>query len=169
MTIGFSGSQSGMNNTQIEKVREIIDHLDPDEVHHGDCIGSDKEFHYMFIDYHLQKCTKIRKIVIHPPTNNGKSAFTWMIDQYPQSLKDEIQRAKYKLLFETRMPDAYLIRNQHIVNEIAEQGGQLIATPKEIEHTLRSGTWTTIRYGWHKKIMVHVVPPIIIELNSQKS
>src|SRR3954452_16875521 len=116
MKLGFTGSQSGMNNAQLEKVKEIVEHLDPDEVHHGDCIGSDKEFHYMFIDYHLQHCTKTRSIVIHPPTNNGKAAFTWMVEHYPQSLKDELQRAPYKLMFHTRMPNQYLVRNRELVD-----------------------------------------------------
>jgi hypothetical protein len=52
--------------------------------------------------------------------------------------------------------EPYLERNKRIVDNVT----LLIATPKEFHHTLRSGTWSTIRYAWKKKIDVVIIPPI---------
>ena len=41
------------------------------------------------------------------------------------------------------LPEQYLVRNRHIVQETE----MLLATPKESEEVLRSGTWSTIRYA----------------------
>lgn len=76
-------------------------------------------------DYHFDVITKRLGIyrVLHPPTDDKKRAFC----------KTE----------EERVPYPYLVRNKHIVNETKV----LIATPKETEEVLRSGTWSTIRYA----------------------
>lgn len=156
MKLGFTGTQNGMNTFQIREFIKLLHKYDPDEFHHGDCIGSDKQAHFRFINYHLENNTKERTIVIHPPTNKGKSAFTYVIDKWPREMCTKLLDAKYKLDLKMREPFAYLARNQDIVREC----DVLIACPKEVEHTLRSGTWATIRYGWHQKKETIVIPPL---------
>ena len=148
MKLGFTGSQSGMNQFQKNEFTKLLDQFKPDELHHGDCIGSDAQAHELFINWHLKNREhgEKRVIVIHPPSNFQKSAMLWQ----------KWQPKDNGLIKSLRVPLAYLERNKEIVNETE----LLIATPKELEHTLRSGTWTTIRYGWHCKKQVIVVPPI---------
>lgn len=158
MKLGFTGTQSGMNSFQSHEVKKLFNLLDPDEFHHGDCIGADTEAHWMFIYYHIENNTKERKIVVHPPTNDGKASFLWVIDKWPAHIKEKLRNCQFKLLIETREPFAYLLRNQDIVRETEK----LVATPKEMEHTLRSGTWATVRFGWKQKKEVIVIPPIVV-------
>lgn len=157
MKLGFTGTQSGMNEFQKKELIKVFDLKQPVEFHHGDCIGSDAEAHFMFIRWHLNNNHCDRLIIVHPPTNKGKAAFTWYKTNWPQALRDELEAAQYKVHINVREPFAYLARNQDIVKETE----MLVATPKEIEHTLRSGTWTTIRYGWHSKKEVIIIPPIL--------
>jgi hypothetical protein len=66
--IGFTGTQSGMTLAQKIMVAKQIAALHPVEVHHGDCIGADSDFHKI--------CEKQDKYIhIHPPINNSKRAF----------------------------------------------------------------------------------------------
>lgn len=162
MKIGFTGSQSGMNDSQRIEVMDVIDHMKPIEVHHGDCIGSDETFHWLFVSWHKMNDMEPRKIVIHPPIAAKKMALTWMTHNLDK-LKKATEKCQFKITVETREPYPYLRRNQHIVDEC----DILIATPKEIEHTLRSGTWATIRYAWLQKKQVITVPPVIIKLGER--
>lgn len=117
--IGFTGTQIGMTDPQLSITRFLIKkHLNEiEEVHHGDYIGADDDFHT------LVRLHSNIKIVIHPPKNKSKRAFR---------LGD--------IMLE---PDEYLKRNHDIVDAC----DILIATPKENKEVLRSGTWATIRYG----------------------
>jgi len=56
---------------------------------------------------------------------------------------------------EYRNPQDYLVRNQDIVNEC----DVLVATPKENNEVLRSGTWATIRRATKAKKPVLIVNP----------
>ena len=147
-----------MNDFQKGEFLKLLDKFRPVDFHHGDCIGSDAEAHFMFLRWHLKNndCTRI--VTIHPPVNKGKAACTFYTVNYPDALKQELATAKYKVNIQLREPAQYLARNQDIVREVEV----LIATPKEVEHTLRSGTWTTIRYGWHARKEVHIIPPLMI-------
>ncbi len=117
MKIGFTGTQKGMTLPQASKVVAILIDCVTKRGHHGDCIGSDKEFHLILSRLALG-------IIIHPPKNISKRAFC----------------KGYK---EIREPEEYMVRNQHIINET----DGLIATPGEYTEQLRSGTWSTIRKG----------------------
>lgn len=59
MILGFTGTQKGMTPLQRDKVIELLSVFQPDEVHHGNCIGADEEM--------IQLCY-IREIrtVAHP-------------------------------------------------------------------------------------------------------
>lgn len=126
LVLGFTGSQSGM--TEYQK-KQLIHHLqkwalkyEELEIHHGDCVGADYEFHEI--------CKKVwpnatLTIIIHPPTNSTKRAFC----EFPG---------------QTLLPPLpYLTRNREIVNAV----NGMLAGPKETEEQLRSGTWATIRYA----------------------
>jgi hypothetical protein len=85
--VGFTGSRRGMSDLQKKKVIKIINKLNPHIIHHGDCVGCDKEFNDI--------CESIYK-VIHPPKDESQRAFCE---------GDEILKEK-----------PYLERNKDIVN-----------------------------------------------------
>ena len=62
VSIGFTGTRLGMQSRQRQSLEVIMRILKPDEVHHGDCIGSDEQFHRLAQLQH-------RRIIIHPPEN----------------------------------------------------------------------------------------------------
>ena len=120
---GFTGTREGMNESQKEKVRQMIKKDIDDgyllEVYHGDCVGADKDFHEI--------CRSVSilciRIVIFPPTDNKLRA-------YCQG--NELKPAK-----------PYLDRNRDIVDGC----DVLIGCPKSSEYEARSGTWYTIKYA----------------------
>lgn len=124
MKAGFTGTQAGMTQRQMVSFINVVGRIHSvnsiDEFHHGDCIGADEQAHELVNAY-----LKWPDICIHPPTNQSKQAFC---------------AGHYRF-----KPKPYLDRNHDIV----EMTDVLIATPKEFEEQLRSGTWATIR--WAKK------------------
>src|SRR5688572_8508535 len=117
MKIGFTGTQIGMTQAQKKAVTEFLKSSKPEEVHHGDCIGADEDFHNICLYLDIP-------VVIHPPVKDSKRAFC----------------KNYK---EIRKSKEYLERNHDIVDET----DCLIACPKSEKEELRSGTWATIRYA----------------------
>lgn len=99
------------------------------EFHHGDCYGADAEAHDA-VDH-----GGLFTIVVHPPTNEKKRAFK----KSPCILR----------------PFPYLMRNQHIVDATE----WLIATPKEFDEQMRSGTWSTVRYAVKRGHDVTIILP----------
>ena len=138
MKYGFTGTRSGLTDSQKNNIITLLtnDILDGKsiEVHHGDCIGADKDFHdicnTLISDYNkLNKYIDI-KIIIHPPTQGAMRDFC-KSDNVEQSLP-------------------YLQRNKKIV----EASDILIACPYSKIEQLRSGTWATIRYATKQKKQV---------------
>lgn len=129
--IGFTGTQTGMTFRQYESFTRLMDIISclTMEYHHGDCMGSDDQFHHWILLYD----SRLVKIVIHPPDNPSKRAF-----------------CRFSGNLEIRPEKPYLERDLDIVTET----DLLIATPKEYVEITRSGTWTTIRYAkkQHKPI-----------------
>lgn len=128
--LGFSGTRHGMKALQWETVRCLLAMMDPDEVHHGDCLGADSQFHDLALEQYSQV-----DIHIHPPDNpvgraNRRSAIIYA-------------------------PRPYLERNRAIVHA----SDALIATPRESEEQQRSGTWATVRYAREKGIPLFIVLP----------
>lgn len=124
MKLGFSGTQEGMTEEQKIITTAVIGAWavegDITEFHHGCCWGADENFHKI-VRLMFPKIA----IVCHPPTNKNKVA-RWTMDDC-----DELW-----------LPKPYLVRNE----DIADVCDRLIATPKEDEMVLRSGTWSTVRY-----------------------
>lgn len=113
--VGFTGSRDGMTPAQDQQLRAKL--IGADEVHHGDCDGSDKQCHQI-AKYDLNIWT-----VGHPPTNDRHRAFC-DVDE----LREEAE---------------YLERDYRIV----EEADEIIATPNTHFEVYRSGTWTTVRYA----------------------
>jgi hypothetical protein len=129
MIVSFTGTQTGMTQKQKYVLEDLLDELHALELHHGDCIGADEEAHIIALIIGM-------RIVIHPPDDDSKRAFC-------------------KLAAEVREPKPYLVRN----DDIAEEGEVLIATPKEYEEKVRSGTWATVRYARKKGRDIFIILP----------
>ena len=118
MIVGFTGSREGLSYTQMMQLEEVVRGLSPDNGIHGDCIGSDADFHYI--------CKTVLRIpiIIRPCNLNEQRAFCrGAVIVHPAKAPIE--------------------RNHDIVNEC----NILIACPKEESEILRSGTWATVRYA----------------------
>lgn len=62
MVIGFTGTRRGMSEVQKEQVRDFLNTHSFTELHHGDCIGSDAEFHDIGL-------ALVSNLYIHPPNS----------------------------------------------------------------------------------------------------
>lgn len=129
MRIGFTGSREGMTLLQCKKLRERITELQPEEFHHGDCVGSDEIAHGI-----VREAAPECKIIVHPPAKAKLRAFCEGDYHY---------RAK-----------PYLERNRNIVSLT----DLLIATPSGPEKR-RSGTWATIRYARDLNLNIEIIYP----------
>lgn len=125
LKLGFTGTRNGMTRSQR---RAVIGHLDRWslkydllEVHHGDCIGADSDFH----DLCTQFWGKELRVVIHPPVDSSRRAW--------KSYQKQI----------TLSPVDFIKRNHDIVASV----DGMLAAPAESQEILRSGTWATIRHA----------------------
>jgi hypothetical protein len=118
MRIGFTGTREGMTDHQKEQFVLKMQDLSPTEFHHGDCEGADAEAHDLVREFFPEV-----KIVVWPPNSAYRRAF--------------------KVGDETKEPESYLIRDKKIVDTVE----YLFGAPKQNNEIIRSGTWTTIRYG----------------------
>ncbi len=147
MIVSFCGSQSGMTDFQKKELAERLSDLNCSELVHGDCIGADREAN----DIALGVGVKI--FHLFPSTLRVKRAYCW-----EEKEDDNVYNLLgYSVAVKIEKVEAPLIRNKKIV----DASDTLIACPKEHEHTLRSGTWATIRYAWKRKKNVIVIPPIV--------
>ena len=122
MTLGFTGSRKGMTLAQADGVAKFLKEYQPLAVHHGDCLGSDEEFHDM-----VRELLPITQIIIHPPISNRLRAF-----------------CKGDVVME---PKPYLERDMDIV----QSAQWVIATPANMIAGT-GGTWYTIRYADREKV-----------------
>lgn len=112
-----------MNLYQKEKVIELLNKYInyKIEIHHGDCIGADKDFHNLCEEFKIDK-NKNLIIIIHPPNKNELRSF---------NNGDIVLQSK-----------TYLERNTDIVTN----SDIIIGCPQDSsKEILRSGTWSTIR------------------------
>lgn len=118
--LGVTGTRNGPTRDQTDSIREIIDRYSfRSTLHHGCCVGVD-EYTTMICrlrDWH---------IVAHPPII--KSYF----DSHSYNISDVKLQEKN-----------YLDRNQDIVLDSTI----LIAIPETEQETVRSGTWSTVRFA----------------------
>lgn len=146
MIVSFTGSQSGMTIFQRKNLAEKLKAIGITELVHGDCIGSDLIANELGIE------VGCKFFYLFPSVFNAKRAFAFPDSQVKEIWLDWKDGVRYKL----HAPMKPLERNRLIV----EQSPLLIATPKEFAHTLRSGTWATIRYAWKLKKDVIIIPPV---------
>lgn len=159
MLIGFTGTQSGMTTFQKHELRKILKMKECSEFMQGDCIGADEES----VEEAIQ--AGVRIFTVFPPDNTKKRAWTF----------DKEQKTKWNRIITPYMDvavgpshpalkvnvkwmpvEAYLERNKRIVDTVS----LMIAAPKEYVHTVRSGTWSTIRYAWKTKRDIIIIPPV---------
>jgi hypothetical protein len=129
MIVGFTGTQQGMTDEQKEKLKQFFLSFPPSELHHGDCIGADNDAHLIASELSIP-------VVVHPPKNATKRAFT---NGYSKLLNKK----------------PYLERNHDIVDEC----NVLFACPKSSKEQLRSGTWATIRYAKKQQKEIIIIYP----------
>lgn len=119
MKLGFTGTREGMTMFQKEQFTLKLLELNPTEFHHGDCEGADAEAHDIVREF----CPNTL-IHIHPPISPYKRAF--------------------KVGDITYAPEDYIPRDYKIVDST----DFLIGAPLNDIEQVRSGSWTTIRYGY---------------------
>jgi hypothetical protein len=136
MKIGFTGTQDGMTTKQRHMVRNLLEELDPDEVHHGDCVGADANFHDVAFAQH-------RHIIIHPG-HGSRGEMTKRAFCEPHMNRGLILH-----------PLPYLARNKNIVTAT----DALIATPSQDREIQRSGTWATIRTARDLDKTIYIIFP----------
>lgn len=149
MIIGITGTQSGLSTFQRDEIPRFL--KDCTELVHGDCIGVDKEVNAIALELGIKQFT------IFPPDNPKKRA--WVFNSKKEiKLWDWNDSNAIKIRWFIPLP--YLERNKKIVDHC----NILVAMPKESEHSLRSGTWATIRYAWKRAkqdetFKVIIIPP----------
>ena len=118
IVIGFTGTRSGMSESQWWSFRKLLNESSTSTTFvHGDCVGADSEAHDLAksLDFY---------VIIYPCTLTTKRAF--------------------KKGDEEALPIPPLERNKRIVDRC----DVLIAAPLTTDHEVRrSGTWATIRYA----------------------
>ena len=83
--IGFTGTRRGMNSTQKEEFKNLLIRCDPlrTRLHHGDCLGADKDAHDIATELGVYTIT-------HPPTKIEFRAFCKAKHSFPP--KDYLTR-----------------------------------------------------------------------------
>lgn len=131
--VGFTGTQSGMTGAQQREVYLLLlDVLCATDLHHGDCINADDQADQIAQELDIRRH-------LHIPTNGTRRARCILREG----------------LDVTYAPLPYLQRNRAIVDATEA----LIAAPKEMTETLRSGTWATIRYARRQGKPLFIVWP----------
>lgn len=138
MILTFTGTQQGMTPEQKDRVLRlmIIRRIHIQEIHVGGCIGADQEFYEMLTENQLAITT------IWPSNIQSK-----------HGIAVEHHRLHYPHMVQPEQPP--LDRNKEMVN----LSTHLLATPKEYEEELRSGTWATIRAAWKQRLVTTIILP----------
>lgn len=105
MKLGMTGNRSGLSNEIKKMAKDFLEKNSVSEVHHGDCLGSDTDFHNL--------CESINiKIIIHPPINKKMRAFCKSDFILPE--KDYIKR-NHDIVDDTEMLIAFPSTNKEIL------------------------------------------------------
>lgn len=133
MKIGFTGNRHGLSYQQKEEIKAVLDKYDNIIASHGDCVGSDTEFHNLCVEHREKHPEKQITIHIYPPNIPTMRAFN-----------------KADVLMDEK---PYLERNTDIV----KNSSILIACPVDKnKEQLRSGTWSTVRKARKMNIPIHL-------------
>lgn len=150
MRIGSTGTQKGMTDWQAEESKKFLLFKNCTELVFGDCVGSDLQMANIAIDagvkiftiYPQNKDSRKRAWCFNPEKDIKRENGDWLL--FPSGIRVRWMPAKPPLE-----------RNKLIV----DNSEYMIATPKEFEHSIRSGTWATIRYAWKNKKDITIIPP----------
>lgn len=124
MTIGFTGTRSGMSKNQAKEIIEFFQlHDNIDIVHHGVCIGADADFHNI-----VRNIAPHINIMGHP--GRSKHAIDGHRPERANVFPDVSLKEK-----------EYLERNREIVKSC----DMLLACPYNLNG--QGGTWYTINYA----------------------
>lgn len=151
MIYGFTGTQKGMTSFQKQELNLRLEGCT--EFTHGDCIGSDEQANQIAFELGIEFFT------IFPPTDTKKRAYCFNPEKDLMNDNAEWRGITWqgRFIHVRWMPkDDYLKRNKKIVDHCSK----MLATPKEYEHSLRSGTWACIRYAWKVKRDIIIIPPV---------
>ena len=131
--IGFTGNRYGLRPDQKTQIEALLDKYENITVSHGDCLGSDTDFHSLCTDYKKAHPDKTITIHIYPPDNQRLRGFN-----------------KGDVVMKER---PYLERNMDIIKNCS----LLIACPVDKnKEELRSGTWSTIRQAKKLKLTTYI-------------
>lgn len=124
-----------MTADQLDTFQRLVLKIEPDEFHHGDRIGADREAHYS-VRLYLPDTF----VWIWPPEDDKKRAYC---ETNPLEDADRLYDGAGWISARVgwKCPYPYLTRNRYIVHHATH----LIATPAEYHEVQRSGTWSTIR------------------------
>lgn len=128
--VGFTGTRRGMTQAQRATVEELLAVYAPDEVHHGDCVGGDAEFHEAAVFLGI-------RVVVHPPDDGRLRAFC---------------------VGASVPPLGYLERNRAIVDASSFLIG-CPKEEREPAPARGQGTWAAIRYARKSGVPTFVVWP----------
>jgi len=131
--IGFTGNRYGLRQEQKTQIEALLDKYNHITVSHGDCVGSDTDFHLLCMRYKRVHPEKTVKIHIYPPDNPRLRGFN----------KGDVVMAE----------KPYLQRNIDIIKNCS----LLIACPVDKnKEEQRSGTWSTIRQARKLKLTTYI-------------
>lgn len=132
VNIGITGTRLGLTEKAKEQMLLYLQQNNHkiNKIHHGDCVGVDKEIHEI-----IENKYNYINIYIHPPSNNKFRAYC----------QSNFIKKEY----------GYIKRNHNIVNE----SDILIAFPPTQKEILRSGTWSTIRYAIENNKSTYIIYP----------
>ena len=69
MSVGFIGATDGMTDKQIVQLRWLLGQTEPTEVHHGDEVGADVQFHRIAVSLSIAT-------VLHPSDDTTNRGFS---------------------------------------------------------------------------------------------
>jgi hypothetical protein len=129
LIVGFTGTRFGATEAQLVRVSAFLANRMPSAVHHGGCIGFDKQAHEIAIGLGID-------VVLHPHlTDVDQATCLGTVQIMPRY--------------------GHLRRNRNIVDAVHA----MVACPRGFEEELRSGTWATIRYARKIGRQLYVVYP----------
>lgn len=121
-----------MSAAQLDKISRLLALIEPEEVHHGDCVGADAEVHAVCAELGLH-------VVLHPPLNDTLRA--WCAGEH---------------VLRSLRPQPYDTRNLRIVRDVQ----LLLAAPAIAEYAnVRSGTGHAIATARNLRVARLVVLP----------
>lgn len=88
LKIGVTGTRYGTNETTLNKFLELFTSLENDiiELHHGDCVGVDKQIHDLL--------NNVCRVIIHPPSNRTHRAMCTPRDGEIMKEREYLKRNK---------------------------------------------------------------------------